>query len=234
MSKVAAIVVAAGKSRRMKGGPNKVFLDLAGRPILSYCLATFESCEDVQRVVLVTSERDEHGAEEFLDEHHFEKVQRPVVRGGEERCDSVLNGLRALQENPPDVVLIHDGARPFMTEDMIRSSVNALRDADGSIVSVPATDTIKEVDDGQAIRKTLQRARLWCAQTPQTFQYDKILKAYESLNSSDGAPTDDGSLMEMSGGKVVVVEGDYSNIKVTTPLDLTIAEAILKQRNLEA
>lgn len=233
MSDIAVIVVAAGRSRRMQGGPNKVFLKLVDAPVLSYCLGTFEACDLISRVVLVASERDKRGAEEFLAEHHFSKTGNHVVLGGEERHDSVWNGLVALQDSPPDIVLVHDGARPFVSEDMIRDSVQALENADGAIVAVPATDTVKVVGEGHRIESTLDRSRLWCAQTPQTFHYATLHAAHAELRGRKAAPTDDGALVEDAGGRVVVVPGSYENIKVTTPLDLALAEAIIRRRDLE-
>lgn len=220
----------------MKGGPNKVILDLMGKPILSYPLAALESSSFVNRIVMVVSERDRTWVEEFLEEHSSDKVVRPVIIGGEERFDSVWNGLESLKDKPPEVVLVQDGARPFLSEEMIRDSINALQDADGAIVSVPATDTIKEVDADRRIVRTLNRSTLWCAQTPQTFKYAKLHAAYKSIrenSSGERVPTDDGTLVEQAGGKVVVVEGSYGNIKVTTPLDLAIAEAILRRHEIE-
>jgi 2-C-methyl-D-erythritol 4-phosphate cytidylyltransferase len=162
-----------------------------------------------------------------VDAGGFSKV-RAIVPGGSERQYSVLNGLRALESpEDDDIVIIHDGVRPFVTPDMIRCSVDTARTADGALVAVPAKDTIKVVRSG-VVTATPPRETLWQAQTPQTFRYGIIHRVHEQAAADGFLGTDDASLVERAGGSVAVVMGDYRNIKITTPEDMLLAEAFLK------
>ncbi|MDP8242743.1 MAG: 2-C-methyl-D-erythritol 4-phosphate cytidylyltransferase [Candidatus Hinthialibacter antarcticus] len=221
---VAVVVVAAGKSRRMGGGRNKVLNHLAGRPILSYCLSVFQSHPAVTHVAIAGREDDR---EEILSiaSQYCPKAEGLFTPGGAERFDSVKHGLEALVEVTPDVVLIHDAARPFIQPQFIDASLEALQEVDGCVIGVPLKDTLKETDEKMGVVQTHDRSKFWLAQTPQSFRYAMILDAYQRLTPPP-YPTDDGAVLEEMGEAVTMVMGSYLNMKVTTPEDITLAEAI--------
>jgi 2-C-methyl-D-erythritol 4-phosphate cytidylyltransferase len=163
-----------------------------------------------------------------VERYGFTKV-RTIVPGGKERQNSVLNGLRAIDGTDENaVILIHDGVRPFITRHILEHAVAAAREFEGALVAVPAKDTIKVVHDG-IIRDTPPRETIWLAQTPQAFRYGIIRAAHEIADAEGFLGTDDASLVERMGNEVHIVLGDYRNIKITTPEDLLLAEAFLKE-----
>jgi len=215
----AAIIVAAGRSERMAGA-DKLWAPLAGRPLLAHTLAAFDGCDAIDHVVLVVaSDNLERGR---ILAAAFAKV-RDVVAGGEARQDSVGAGLDALE----DVawVAVHDGARPLVTPALIERGLEAARGTGAACCATPVPDTVKETDDGIAIARTLDRARLRLAQTPQVFRYDLLAEAHRR---AEGVATDDAALVEALGVEVRLFEGSPRNLKVTTQDDLAIAEALLK------
>jgi 2-C-methyl-D-erythritol 4-phosphate cytidylyltransferase len=223
---VVAVVVAAGKSRRMGGGKNKVLNLLAGRPVISYCLSVFQRSAQVQHVVVVGREDDRSEFEEIVGEY-CPKAEGHFTPGGAERFDSVKNGLEYWRDMSPEAVLIHDAARPFLQERFIEDSLAVLSDVPGCVVGVPLKDTLKEVGEGERVVRTHERGRYWLAQTPQTFRYEEILQAYRACNPPP-YPTDDGAVLELLGRPVKMVPASYLNIKLTNPEDWTLAEAILQ------
>lgn len=220
----AAVVVAAGKSRRMGGGRNKALLDLAGRPILSYCLEAFQRHDAIAHVAVVGREEDESEIAPLIT-RWCPKAEGLFTHGGFERFDSVRNGLERLAPMAPGAVLIHDAARPFLRDSFIDDSLKALDGAPGCVVGVPLKDTLKEVGEGQAVAQTHDRSKFWLAQTPQTFRFEPLLRAYRALTPPP-YPTDDGAVLEAAGQRVVMAMGSYVNLKITTPEDLIIAEAV--------
>lgn len=226
--KVIALIPAAGMGTRMKAGMNKQYLLLDGLPIVGRTIAVFEDAPFVDDIYVITPEPEiPFCREQVVERMDFGKV-RAIVPGGKERQNSVMNGLRAIPDAADeDVVIIHDGVRPFVTGDIIRKAVDVAAANDGALVAVPAKDTIKVVRDG-IIRETPPRETLWQAQTPQAFRYGVIRKAHERAEAEGFLGTDDASLVERLGGEVRVVMGDYRNIKITTPEDLVLAEAFLK------
>jgi 2-C-methyl-D-erythritol 4-phosphate cytidylyltransferase len=221
-----AIIVAAGAGRRMGGGRAKQFREISGIPIIIHTLRRFDECERVAASVVVLP-RDE--CEEFraLAEKHGIRKRARAVAGGETRGESVLRGLQALAADEVEIVAVHDGVRPFVRAEEIDRTVREAEDFGAAILAVPSTDTVKEVEGGRILR-TLERARLWRAQTPQCFRYDLLRRAYE-LASSDGLDaTDDSALVERAGATVRVVEGGAHNIKITTPQDFALAEVIVQ------
>jgi 2-C-methyl-D-erythritol 4-phosphate cytidylyltransferase len=226
--KVIALVPAAGMGKRMGVGFNKQYILLGGQPIVGRTLQVFERLPLVDEIhVIVPEEEIPYCKEHVVRAGGFTKV-RSVLAGGKERQNSVLNGLRALDGcAEDDVVVIHDGVRPFVTAEMIERSVEVAREFDGALVAVPAKDTVKVVEDG-VIVDTPPRERIWLAQTPQTFRYGVIRAAHEVADAERFLGTDDASLVERLGRKVHVVSGDYRNIKLTTPEDLMLAEAFLR------
>jgi 2-C-methyl-D-erythritol 4-phosphate cytidylyltransferase len=217
--KVYAIIVAAGESRRMKG-IDKVLAPLAGRPVLAYVLAAFEKCQSVGRIVLVVNQKSLKACKQLT-----AAMSKPVevCVGGERRQDSVAAGLKKLKKC--EWVIIHDGARPLVTEGLIEEGLKAARETGAAVAAMPVTDTIKVADDERIVVDTPPRQNLWAVQTPQVFRFDIITRAYQKVR---GAATDDAVLAERLGYKVKLYMGSYDNIKITTAGDLRIAEALVK------
>lgn len=227
-----AIVLAAGQGRRMGTKVQKQFLEIEGRPILYYALETFEKSEIIDQVVLVVEKGLEaYCQEEIVDKYHLKKVERIVV-GGKERYESVYHGLRALEEQIPDYVFIHDGARPFIETEILQRAYEEVQKSKACVVGMPSKDTIKKVDENGIVLETPERKYLWQVQTPQVFAYPLIKEAYDELMSKKIVNvTDDAMVLEtMKKMPVKLVEGSYKNIKITTLEDLDIAEIFLKKR----
>ncbi|NLM03528.1 MAG: 2-C-methyl-D-erythritol 4-phosphate cytidylyltransferase [Clostridiales bacterium] len=226
--KVVAIIVAAGRGKRMGMDFNKQFILLNNKPILAYTLEKFEKTESIDEIVLVVG-KDEIGfvKENIIDKYSIKKVSK-IVAGGKERQDSVYNGLLAVKEHC-SIILIHDGARPFIEEELIEKSIDMARKMGAVVVAVPVKDTIKRVDNDMKVIDTLKRDELWSIQTPQTFQYKLLKKAYDLNRENKDIVTDDAMMVERLGGTVNILKGSYKNIKITTPEDLIIAENILKE-----
>jgi 2-C-methyl-D-erythritol 4-phosphate cytidylyltransferase len=221
--KVAVIIVAAGEGRRMEG-VDKVLVPLAGEPLLLRATRPFQQCPAVSQIVVVVSGEKEQQCRALVGRPGWSKVS-DVCLGGARRQDSVAAGLKRLKE--PDWVVIHDGARPLVTVDLIERGLEAAKETGAAAAAVPVTDTIKVADDAGIVRQTLPRQNLRAVQTPQVFRFDIIRDAYEK---DTGDVTDDASLVERLGHKVRLYAGSYDNIKVTTPADLALAEIILKKR----
>jgi 2-C-methyl-D-erythritol 4-phosphate cytidylyltransferase len=207
------------------GGADKLFALLAGRPLLAHCLDAFQQCPAVGRIVLVLSRGNRRAGEALVEDGDFSKV-RAVCLGGERRQDSVRAGLAALAElGPVDWVVVHDGARPLVTPALIEDGLKAARETGAAVCAVPAQDTVKEADERRTVERTLDRRSLWLVQTPQVFRYDMLREAHERAR---GDVTDDASLVEAMGHRVMLYEGSRRNLKVTTPDDLALAEALLR------
>ncbi|WP_296971818.1 2-C-methyl-D-erythritol 4-phosphate cytidylyltransferase [Tepidanaerobacter sp. EBM-38] len=222
---VSTVIAAGGHGKRMNSSVSKQFLTIKGHPILYYTLNKFEKMDVISSIVLVTGVDDmDYTREEIIRKYGFKKVK--LVEGGKERQDSVYNGLR---EIPPqtDIVVIHDGVRPFVPIKLIEKSITAAMKYKAVGVAVPVKDTIKIVGDGNIIKSTPDRKTLWSIQTPQTFKYDLILAAYEKALSEGFYGTDDTVLVERMGLSVKIIEGAYENIKITTPEDIIFAEAFV-------
>ncbi|BEH11901.1 MULTISPECIES: 2-C-methyl-D-erythritol 4-phosphate cytidylyltransferase [Geobacter] len=227
---VFALVPAAGMGKRMGASINKQYLLLAGRPILAHTLSVFEGASFVDGVFVITPEDEiPFCRDQVVERYGFTKVLG-IVAGGAERQHSVLNGLRAMEGTAADddVVLIHDGVRPFVSTDVLARAAAVAREDDGALVAVPAKDTVKTVEDG-IITGTPPRETLWLAQTPQAFRYAVIRAAHEIADAERFLGTDDAMLVERLGRSVRIVVGDYRNIKITTPEDMVLAEAFLKE-----
>ncbi len=225
--KTIALIAAAGSGKRMESGQDaKPFLELGGKPILAYVLERFVGSAAVDEVVLVVKEKYIDKAAELVALHGFGKIAG-IFPGADSRTGSVNNGIEAIEAENDDIVVIHDGVRPFITEPVIRAAVDSAAAHGAAVVGVPCTATIKSVGKGNVIEGTPDRKKLWEAQTPQAFRYGIIKKAYGA--SRGKALTDDSCLVERMGHKVRMVMGDVTNIKVTVPADLTVAEAILNE-----
>lgn len=227
MKKVCAIILAAGRGKRMGAKVNKQFLLLDGKPILYYTLNAFNSNENIDEIVLVAAEAEiDICRREIVEKYNFNKVIS-IVAGGKERQNSVLNGLKAL--NCCDIVLIHDGARPFVSLKVISDGIEYARRYGACACGMKPIDTIKVRNDQGFSSKTLKRDELFAVQTPQCFKYDIIRKCHEEIDKLGILVTDDTMVAEMFNSKVYLYEGDYSNMKITTAQDLSIGEKILKK-----
>ena len=223
-----AIVLAGGAGKRMGSSTSKQFLLLDNKPILVHTLQVFQECKPVDGIYLVVNHRDlPLIQEEILETYHFSKIMKLVI-GGRLRQDSVRNGLEAIDESC-DVVIIHDAARPFVSPAFVEKSIFLMEMFDAVVPGIPARDTIKVISKEGFVLKTLERDALWHIQTPQTFKYDLIAKAYREGMAKKLCGYDDSTFMEYLGKKVKVVEGSPYNIKITTPEDLLIARGILAQ-----
>lgn len=226
---ITALIPAAGAGRRMEATINKQYLELAGRPVLSRTLAIFEQHPAIDRILIITpADEIAYCQREIVDNGGLRKIAA-IVPGGMERQDSVLNGLRASGCAPDDLVLIHDGARPLLSFELIDAVIAAAHNHDACLAAVPAKDTIKRVAHGRVI-DTPERSQLWLAQTPQAFRFAVINAAHERAASEGFRATDDAQLVEWNGHPVVVVPGSYRNLKITTPDDLPVAAALLSAK----
>ena len=233
--RTAAVVLAAGQGKRMQSAVAKQFLLLDGEPVVCHALRAFEESE-VETVVLVTgADEIEYCQKEIVEKFGFKKVMN-VVAGGKERYHSVYEGLRALEPalESDGIELIHDGARPMVTGEVIARTIRAAEEYGACVAAMPVKDTIKVADAEQFAAMTPDRSTLWQMQTPQTFRYGLVYEAYQKLLSDvsyQKGITDDAMVVEtMCSGRVKLVEGSYENIKVTTPEDMLVAEVFLKQR----
>jgi len=221
--RVGAIIVAAGESRRMNG-VDKLFAPLCGKPVIVRTVNVFQTSEFVDEIILVVVERNIDVVNKFVKDEGWSKV-RAVLAGGARRQDSVAAGLKGIRDC--SWVVIHDGARPLVPRGLILSGLIAAEETGSAAAAVPVTDTIKVIEDDMLVKDTPPRRFLWAVQTPQVFRFAIILKAYLDLETE---ATDDASLVERLGFPVKLYMGSYDNIKVTTPSDITIAEALWRKR----
>jgi 2-C-methyl-D-erythritol 4-phosphate cytidylyltransferase len=192
-----------------------------------WALETLGTMSEIEEIIPVLKESDMNHAVELFERYEIPKVKK-IAPGGRERQDSVFHGLN-LVEDKKCTVLVHDGARPLIEPHVIRCAISQLEDCDGVVVGVPLKDTVKEAVEG-FVQKTLRRESLWAVQTPQIFPYEGIYRAYEKAAGESFYSTDDSALVERYGGRIKVVMGSYTNIKITTPGDLKIAELFLEMR----
>ncbi len=238
-----AVVLAAGQGRRMQTKQKKQYLLLENKPMLYYSLQTFERSECITDVIIVVGTDEEtYVQSKIVDRFQFSKV-RMIVEGGKERYHSVYNGLQAITEFLFDTeykcyIWIHDGARPFIGENILRRALDGVRKEKACVVGMPAKDTIKIADENDYIKTTPNRNSVWMIQTPQVFEYGLINLAYTRLMKEEDTlaakgitVTDDAMVLEtFTNKKVKLVEGDYKNIKITTPEDLQIAQVFQKNQ----
>jgi 2-C-methyl-D-erythritol 4-phosphate cytidylyltransferase len=222
VTKNAAIIVAAGDSQRMDG-VDKMFALLHGRPVLARVLDVFQACKRIDQIIVVMSSKNIEECRRLVALEGWSKV-KDVCLGGKLRQDSVAEGLKRLKYG--DWVVIHDGARPLVTVDLIEKGIEAAEETGAAAAAVPVTDTIKVAGTDGIVRQTLPRQNLRAVQTPQVFRIDVIQNTYRHVF---GDATDDASLVEKAGYKVKLYMGSYDNIKITTPDDLAMAEALLRE-----
>ncbi len=221
-----AIIVGAGKGKRMNEKINKIFLSLVGKPIVCSTIEKFENLDLIDNIILVVNKDDENEIKRIIEKNQYKKIKK-IVSGGEKRQDSVYNGIKAVENaDDEDIILIHNAANPFVSEETIKETTEAAKEHGAAVAAIKAKDTIKEVDGDNFAVKTLDREKLWQMQTPQAIKYGLVKKAFEKAYEDNFYGTDDVALVERLGEKVKVVETNKENIKITTPEDLQIAEKI--------
>ena len=223
--KVGAIIPAAGRGKRIGASVPKQFLEIQGKPLLHHTLTVFASCKLIDYVVLVMPQADvDEMGEDWLNKYD---IVREVVVGGEQRQDSVYNGFNSLEEGT-DIVVVHDGVRPFTTPQMITATVEAAQQHGAAITAIPVSDTVKQAADG-FVKQTVSRDGLWRVQTPQAFQRRLLQQAFKKAKKDSYYGTDEGSLVEYLGERVKVVPGSELNIKITRKEDLVLGESLLSR-----
>ena len=221
---VSAIILAGGKGKRMGKDISKQFILVKDKPIIYYTIKKFSDCKLIDEIILVLPKDEiEYCKKEVLEKYSL-KVDK-IIEGGKERQDSVYNGLKALKNS--DIVLIHDGARPFVSEKIILEGIENAKKYGAAAPGVMPKDTIKVKDDFSFSKETLKRESLIAIQTPQVFKKDIIVKCHERVRENNVSVTDDTMVVEKYGYKVYLYDGDYTNIKVTTPEDLILCEYLV-------
>ncbi len=218
---------AAGKGKRMGNVLSKPYLLIGGRPILSYVLESLSRSDAIQEIIVVTRKEEiELCKKEVVDKYNFGRVSS-ILPGGDKRQDSVYQGLKSIKKET-DIVLIHDGVRPFLNQRLLNEIIKCAFQYKSAIAAIPVKDTLKKVDSEGWVGETVSRDAVWYIQTPQAFEYHLIMKAYEEAFKNNFYGTDDAMLVERCGCQVKIVVGTPQNIKITMPEDLTMAEAILE------
>lgn len=233
--KSVAIVLAAGSGSRMNNDIPKQYMELRGKPLIYYSLQTFEDSSVDEIILVVGKDEIDYNRKHIVEKYKFSKVKE-VVAGGSERYFSVYNGLKTIKE--ADYVLLHDGARPFVSLDLVEAILKDVRQYKACVLGVPSKDTVKIVNDSNLVTNTPDRKYAWIVQTPQAFSYFLIKKAYEavimelsSLGENDTKPniTDDAMVVEhYTNHPIKLIEGSYANIKITTPEDIIVGDALIK------
>ncbi len=222
---VSVIIVAAGSGTRMNMEKNKMYIEVCGKPLLARTIQIFQDSNYIDEIILVTGSGDiVFCKQHIIDMYDFDKVKK-IVAGGKERQNSVYNGLCEVCDKT-GVVLIHDGARPFINDEIIKNSIDGALLYGAIGVAVPVKDTIKISDEEAYVRDTPDRKHLWAIQTPQSFKYDVILNAHKKAIADGFLGTDDAVLVERMGYRMKLIMGSYNNIKITTVEDLIFANAI--------
>lgn len=219
--KISAVIPAAGSGSRYSKNKNKLLETLDTMPVIIHTLCVISSIEEISEIVVCTSKDLLQDIKDLIAEYKIEKVAK-VILGGETRQESVCIGVKNCSEC--DFVLIHDGARPLISAEIIENSIKTAKEKRATIVAVPTKDTIKRADKNLEIIDTLNRSELWNVQTPQVFRYEDILQAHERFKHE--SLTDDSALIEKMGIKVTITQGSYKNIKITTQEDLKIAQIL--------
>ncbi|MFW5972189.1 MAG: 2-C-methyl-D-erythritol 4-phosphate cytidylyltransferase [Bacillota bacterium] len=224
---IGVVIPAAGQGKRMKTKKNKQYLELLDRPVLAHTLEVFVHCPQIDQVVVVVHPHEIDYCKKNVINKYFEEDIK-IVAGGKTRRESVYAGLTSFSP-VIDYVIVHDGARPLVTDNLLNKVIKEVQVDDAVTPGITLKDTVKEVNQQNFVAKTLDRRSLMAVQTPQAFLYKDIVDAHNKV-PEDYNVTDDASLIELMGKKVKIVEGSYHNIKITTPIDLVIAEYLLKQR----
>ena len=219
-----AIILAAGKSERMGGGVDKAFISLVDKPVVAWSLMAFEKCADIDRIVLVVRKEQLLASKAVVKMFGISKVDK-IVAGGTKRQESVAAGLAACDIDTRHVV-VHDGARPLVTSELISEVVKAVKRVPAVTVGRPVVDTLKSCEKGLTVTKTVPRERLWSVQTPQAFQMKELRAAYKAIGKDE--VTDDCMAVEQNGVSVRILENLKPNVKITVPEDLQVAAKLLR------
>jgi len=232
-NQVIAIIPAAGTGARMGLAKAKQFMDLCGKPILAVTLSRFQECDLVDRIVVLVSQGDvDYCLREIVDRYELSKVFK-VVAGGKRRQDSVRKGIEAIEDSCR-LVLIHDGARPFVTTGLIERVIKAAKNSRAVITGLPVKETVKQIDSKGRVLRSIDRRDLWLIQTPQVFRWEDIRLAHrEAVKHGWEQATDDAFLIEKMGIPVRIIKGEDVNIKITTPQDLDIARFLMSKKSLQ-
>ncbi|HMS43593.1 MAG TPA: 2-C-methyl-D-erythritol 4-phosphate cytidylyltransferase [Pyrinomonadaceae bacterium] len=220
-----AIIVAAGSGTRFGAEKPKQFLEIGGKPVLIHTLERFDACAAIDEIVLVLTESEIENFQTTLEKFNLKKLER-IIAGGNTRAESVRNALNSLNENV-EIVAVHDGARPLVSSEEIAQTIEKARETGATCLVAKVTDTIKRIENNKIIG-TVNRENLRRAQTPQTFRFEILQKAFADENF-DASATDECFLVEKAGFEIFLTEGSAKNIKITTPEDLLIAESLLKK-----
>jgi 2-C-methyl-D-erythritol 4-phosphate cytidylyltransferase/2-C-methyl-D-erythritol 4-phosphate cytidylyltransferase/2-C-methyl-D-erythritol 2,4-cyclodiphosphate synthase len=221
------IITAAGKGKRMDSKINKILLSINQQPIIYHSIKPFEESELINSITLVANKDDIENLKDLIKQNNIKKVKQ-VVEGGQERQDSVYNGIKSLnQPKEDDIILIHNGANPFISKELIKNIIEGTEQNGACAAAFKAKDTIKEADENNIVIKTLERKKLWQMQTPQAAKYKLLAKAFIKAYNDDYYGTDDVELIERLGEKVKLIECSRENFKITTPLDLKNANLIM-------
>jgi len=231
--KVVAIIPAGGSGRRMRSQSPKQYLLINGKPVLVHTLLKLQKISLIDDIRVVVPEKDIFFVRENMKKPYQLNKISDVIAGGRERQDSVRNGLVGVGEDY-DIVVIHDGVRPFVTEEVLSRVIDAALQSGAAIAGMPAKDSVKEVHSDGSISRTLNRETVWLAQTPQAFQRRIIQEAYQKAAFDGYSGTDDASLVERLGIPVKMILVNYANIKITTPEDLVLAEALMERAEVDA
>jgi 2-C-methyl-D-erythritol 4-phosphate cytidylyltransferase len=226
--KVLVIVPAAGEGKRLGGSVKKQFLVLRDKPIIAHTLQRFEHCSEVDEIAVAVPEQQISEMESIVSRYRLHKVSMVTV-GGERRQDSVFNALRRLTINPSDIVLVHDGVRPFIESKRVSHLIRACKDHEAAVLAVQPKDTIRRSRGGEFFDQTLDRNALWLVQTPQAFRGSLLMKAFKKAKEDKFYGTDEAALVERIGVKAKIVEGSYDNIKITTQEDIELGQLILER-----
>jgi len=225
------IVLASGQGKRMKAKKNKVLLELQGKPLIYYTIKSFEECNEVDLIALVCKPVEKDFFQGIIEKYKFNKIKY-LIDGGQERQDSAYNAVfyleKVLPKKEENILLFHNGANPFVTEEEINRSIQTAKKYGACVVAHSTKDTVKEVNEEGLVIKTLERKKLWNMQTPQTIEFELAKKAFGQAREDNFIGTDDVSLVERLGDPVKVIEGSEFNFKITTPIDLELAEIIFK------
>ena len=229
MSKTAAIIVAAGEGHRMGSSIAKQYLPILSVPVIVHTLNFFEDCSQIDEIILVVNKDEtEKIRQEIVENYAFKKVKH-VVGGGHERQNSVFNGLKALLPGG-HLVVVHDGVRPLLNETLLSQVLEAGKEFGAATLATPVKETIKEINREGFVTKTLNRDNLWSVQTPQVFHWDILWPAMQKAMVCGFSATDEAGIVEWDGKQVKIIQGDYENIKITTPDDLERVRLIMERK----
>lgn len=223
---ISAIILAGGKGKRMRSAISKQFIDIKGKPIIYYTLKKFSENKKIDNIIVVLPEDEVKYFKENILKKYELRINKIVI-GGKERQDSVYNALKSLKNSSTDIVLIHDGARPFISERIINEGIKFAEIYGAAAPGVMPKDTIKVKNEKNFSVDTPNRANLVSIQTPQVFKFDEILECHEKIRYNGEKVTDDTMVVEKYGYSVYLYHGEYTNIKVTTPEDLILAERLI-------